>query len=678
MGRGLPNLVRILIYSVALAAGLILILIFTLPLGTWQLKEGDISPLTIKSPRTIVYKSEIKTKEVAEQALESMGPVYKFDPTVSSLQKAKIEEFFKSANQIIADENLGLIGKVEELKKIITAETEDLSDFIGFDPLVRMTIKDEVLRVSSILQEESQIKQEDLEAFSSQIFGKVDPNLSTAQKKIVTNFTSALLLPNTFIDKNETKKQRDRIEQNLTPVFYTIVKDQVVATKGQMIDALTLEKLNALGIAKSSLEFPAVYGWILLLILISILAVLFFNLFASKTNPIAFLIFFFLLFITALSSKILIPLRPSLAYAIPAAAPIIILLFLLGRNFSLFAIFLFAGVIAFAAQNSFEVFLVQLIACLVAIYFTYNASSYNAFLKTAFFVAVSIFVTTLAFHLINSDLNLRTVGVLAAVAGISGLLSSILALGTLPIFGNILGVVTFIQLFDLGNPAQPLLKRLSLEAPGTYHHSIMVANLAERAAKAVGADQLLLRVATYYHDIGKLSGPIYYIENQTGTNIHDEMDDPIKSTQIVLSHLEEGVNLVRKSRFPKEIINIISEHHGTTAITYFYEKAHEKWPEKEININDFRYPGPKPRTKEAAVLMLADAVEAAVRSIGSPDQESIKNMVDKIINNRISDGQLDDSPLTFRDIEKIRNVFINTLLTMYHSRVEYPDEKNNY
>jgi putative nucleotidyltransferase with HDIG domain len=263
------------------------------------------------------------------------------------------------------------------------------------------------------------------------------------------------------------------------------------------------------------------------------------------------------------------------------------------------------------------------------------------------------------------------------------------AVGLFAILGNVFGITTVFQLLELASPSQPLLRRLLVETPGTYHHSLMVGNLAERAAEAIGADPLLTRVAAYYHDIGKLANPLAFIENQSGgENIHDQLD-PETSAQILKQHVVDGIDIAYKAKLPKSLIAFIPQHHGTAIMSYFYARAKGLAAEPyggpqtaegaraaaTVDQRKFRHAGPKPQSREAALIMLADGVEASVRSLASRDEPAIRAMVARIIDERMSDGQFDECDLTLRDIEQIKEAFVQQLLGMYHQRVAYPQNK---
>ena len=287
-------------------------------------------------------------------------------------------------------------------------------------------------------------------------------------------------------------------------------------------------------------------------------------------------------------------------------------------------------------------------------------------------IGISNVLTIVSFGLIKK-LEVMDVIARGGYGMLNGLFCAVLTIGTLPIWENVFKVITPLKLLELSNPNQPLLKRLLLEAPGTYHHSIIVGNLSERAAESIGADPLLARVGAYYHDIGKLKRPYFFKENQLGMdNPHDKLQ-PSMSTLIITNHAKDGIALAREQNIPEEIIDIIAQHHGDTAVSYFYHKALKQDNSKEIDIEDFRYPGPKPQTREAAIVMLADSTEAAVRSIKEPNKKNIEEMIRNIIKGKLQDGQLEECDLTLKDLNTIANAFSSIMMGIFHERIEYPN-----
>jgi len=260
--------------------------------------------------------------------------------------------------------------------------------------------------------------------------------------------------------------------------------------------------------------------------------------------------------------------------------------------------------------------------------------------------------------------------------GIGGaVLSGVLTLAFQPLFEFLFRLATPTRLLELTNPGQPLMKRLMIEAPGTYHHSIIVANLAESAASRIKANSYLARAGAYYHDIGKLKRPMYFKENQMGDNPH-EHTDPYVSAAILISHTTDGMLMAQKERIPPEVQNIILQHHGVTPVMFFYHKALQLSNGQQVDINEFRYAGPKPNTKEAAVVMLADTIEAAVRSLKSPTPKQIDQFIERLVRGKLEDGQLTESPLSLRDIDEICEAFSDILKGVYHERIEYPNVRH--
>jgi len=256
----------------------------------------------------------------------------------------------------------------------------------------------------------------------------------------------------------------------------------------------------------------------------------------------------------------------------------------------------------------------------------------------------------------------------------NGFLSPILTIGLLPLFESGFGITTDVTLLELSDLNRPLLKRLALEAPGTYHHSIMIGTLAEDAAEAIGANSLLARVGSYYHDIGKMLKPEYFVENQVGAvNKHENLS-PTMSSMILEAHVKEGVELAKRHNLPQSIIDFITGHHGTSVMSYFYGKAQNE-ENSTADIKDFQYPGPNPRTKEVAIVMLADSVEAASRTLDEPKPSRLRNLVHKIFMDKFDSGYLENSNLTLRDLKNIEDSFVRVLIATFHRRIKYPEQK---
>jgi putative nucleotidyltransferase with HDIG domain len=280
------------------------------------------------------------------------------------------------------------------------------------------------------------------------------------------------------------------------------------------------------------------------------------------------------------------------------------------------------------------------------------------------------FIVLLSFWLLSSGREADEPVWMIVATGLGGLLSAVIVVGATVILGLLFGITTRMQLMELAQLNHPLLRRLQEQAPGTFHHSVIVGNLAERAADLAGADSLLVRVGCYFHDIGKVAKPVYYIENQVqGENPHDKLS-PASSAKVVADHVRTGVELAKRHRVPARVRAFVSEHHGTRLVTYFYRKAAAD--DATTDPGKFRYPGPRPQSRETAIVMLADSVEAVVRSSRDRSAERIDSLVDAVIAERVAEGQLEECELTLRDLKTIAESFKATLRGVYHPRIDYP------
>jgi putative nucleotidyltransferase with HDIG domain len=371
----------------------------------------------------------------------------------------------------------------------------------------------------------------------------------------------------------------------------------------------------------------------------------------------------------AFISKIIIPFLPG--YLIPVAGVAMLVTILFNYQLGVLTVLISTVMVAVVTGNHVEFVIVSALSGLIAVFLVSQVSQRSELTQAGLVISLSVAYLGLAMGLIQGlpfVMTLRNAG----WGLISGIFSAVLTIGTLPFLETVFGITTSIKLLELSSPNQFLLRELMTNAPGTYNHSVVAANLAESAAEAVGADPLLARVGAYYHDIGKMKRPFFFIENQIDINEHDKIN-PNLSCLIITAHVKEGVELAREHNLPKEIIEIIQEHHGTTLVTYFYHRAKEAVVKQRISEDDFRYSGVRPRSKEAALVMLADSVEAAARTMSKPSLNRLEQLIRKIVQGKLNDGQLDESALTLADLEKIIKAFTQTIGSVYHYRIEYPN-----
>jgi putative nucleotidyltransferase with HDIG domain len=395
--------------------------------------------------------------------------------------------------------------------------------------------------------------------------------------------------------------------------------------------------------------------------------------------------------VPALVAKLYFPLifpdesRHFLAYLLPLAAAPMLLATLLEAQLAVAVVALLAalltftvaylpdlsGVAATGSLDSLRVVLVTGFGGLAGVFVVYRAERLNRHLVAGVVVATTVMAVLMGAWFLDAERRALDIPWMLTAAGVNGFLSAFIALGAFLGLGFLFGITTRVQLMELAQINQPLLRRLQDEAPGTFHHSIIVGNLAERAADAIGADALLVRVGCYYHDVGKILQPGFYVENQMGEENPHERLEPHVSAQVVLEHVRGGLELARKYRLPARVAAFIPEHHGTRLVTYFYRKASRE--RGDVDAAQFTYPGPRPQTRETALGMLADSVEATVRSSPDHSPERIDATVDEVISERVSEGQLDDCDLTLRDLKTIAESFKATLRGVYHPRLEYPE-----
>ncbi|MGC8866442.1 MAG: HD family phosphohydrolase [Bacteroidales bacterium] len=487
------------------------------------------------------------------------------------------------------------------------------------------------------------------------------------------------LTHNIFFDRQLTEKTTEELLATLPDYQGMVQQGEKVISQGEVVTAERFQVLESLKAeAEARAQNPkarlAIFvGQFILISLALLVLALFLYIFRpavfADNRKVAFIILIIVL-MTALTSLVVTH-RPWALYAIPLClVPIIIRMFF-DTRLALYVHIITMILTGFLVPNSFEFVFLQLIAGLIAIFSVANLQRRQQFISTAFYVFLAYSVVYTGLYLIQEG---RFTGLrffnFALFAGASGLL--LLAYPAITVLEKIFGFVTDITLLELSDTNHPVLREISSKAPGTFHHSLQVANLAEEVIRRIGGNPLLVRAGAMYHDIGKIDNPMYFIENQyTGYNPHEELT-PEESAEIILSHVSKGIEKARKLRLPSQIIDFIRTHHGTNRVEYFYRKHVQTSNGGEINEAQFRYRGPVPFSRETAVLMMADSVEAATRSLSKPDEASINTMVDRIVDSLMHTHQLDNAPLSLKDITEARKVLKLRLLHVYHIRIPYP------
>lgn len=635
-----------------------------------DVKVGDTAPFEIRATKEI--EDKIATEKLKAEAANNVEPRYRLSPSVQMTMKNNIKEFFDKVRKLQADETLTLSKKVEVLgeeSRILLSKNEYyIALRLSEDELDNFenTLYDLISQIMGV-----GIREEDLEYEKGNIektFETID--LSENEKKLGIALLTSTIQPNKFIDEEATKRRKEEEIAKVEPVI--IKEHQVIVRKGDVIDSHTLDLIRESGLLKEKDGYDrrTVVGIVILILLLQIIIFGYIYLFNREVLEGNMLLILIIIITTIiLISEGTYNISP---FIMPVSTAALLIAILIDIRLSLIVNMFIIFILGFMLKLDETIIAMYLVSGSIGAYMVTKQQQRYNILINGLLIGISNVLTIVSFGLIK---KLEGIDVIAksGYGMLNGLFCAVLTIGTLPIWENIFKIVTPLKLLELSNPNQVLLKRLLLEAPGTYHHSIIVGNLSERAAEAIGADPLLARVGAYYHDIGKLKRPYFFKENQLGMdNPHDKIK-PNMSTLIITNHTKDGIALAKEYNIPEEIIDIIAQHHGDTTVSYFYHKALKENESKEVNIEDFRYPGPKPKTREAAIVMLADSTEAAVRSLKEPTKKNIEEMIRNIIKGKLQDGQLEECNLTLKDLNTIANAFSTIMMGIFHERIEYPN-----
>ena len=645
----------------------------------YSLTEGEIATVDIKAPRDTV--DERATKEKEEEALKKVEKQYTLDSEIKIKAQENIKKLFNRINTInstITDED----EKLAEAKKIegFNLNEEDFKIILSLPKEETVEIEESLIKImdsvyANNIEEGNEEQIENAKKVVSYELGK--EYISRDLEILLTTIANSQIKANYIFDEEKTEEKIKEAQKSVQKEM--IKKNQTIVKEGEPITARQLEILEDLGLLNNGVGRTYLYTYLILGVFVAVVLGMQYS-FLSKdkreyyNNTRMIIMISAINLISLLLARGLNVISP---FLIPLACAPIMMTLLLDYKTSLVInsinILLVSVVVGFSPQ----IIILSIVNVIVGSTALKKLQQRNDILYSTIYIAVVSSIVTLATGMFVSN-NLSGIFIDAGFVALGSILSGVLALGFLPFFESTFDIVTNIKLLEMSNPNHPLMKRLLMEAPGTYHHSVMVANLAEVAAEEVGGNPVVARIGAYYHDIGKLKRPYFFGENQRGGDNPHSKITPNLSTLIIVSHVKDGIELAKEYKVPKILQDMIEQHHGTTLVKYFYYtmKNSAENPE-DIKEEDFRYPGPKPTTKEAGILMLADSVEAAVRSINEPTKGKIEAMVNNIIKDKLNSDQLVNCDLTLRDLEKIRKCFLKSLDGIYHHRIEYPTEKMN-
>lgn len=686
---------------------------------TYDIEKGTLSEKTIYAPKQ--EENLIATEKAKEDAASGVQPVY---ASIFMRNIDLVDTIFGKMEQVNTDDQVTADQKTDIYRREIPTLYKDF-----FDRFMRNSagtysaelikemkaqlteqqyrIPEEAFFKIPLLTEDDLTKMEtvtkdivsrlmadqvmDVQAARAKVPEMVNGSQLTSKnaRELVQEITRFILTPNFFYDKEATSEARIQARENTQTVY--INKGDPLVMKGDLITQQIYEDLNRFGLLKDEVNYWPQLGILIMVSLFVFVLYMFIrqSRLSIATNNSHLFMLVLIMAINIIGMKIVALAQsvdyPFIGYLAPIAVGSMLISILLDSRLAFIASILFSilASIIYNLNNEtlfdFRYGFVACVVCFVAIFAIHRASQRSAILKAGILVSLFSALSVISIILLDEQYIVKDVVLSLSFAFAGGLLTAVLVIGLLPFFEVTFGTLSPLKMVELSNPNHPLLRKLLTETPGTYHHSAMVGNLSEAAAEAIGADGLLCRVGSFYHDIGKTKRPSYFIENQVNIeNPHDRID-PKLSKSIIIAHARDGVEMLKEYKIPKQICDIAEQHHGTTLLAYFYHKAMKLQEasgqdSKEITEAEYRYPGPKAQSKEAAIVGIADSVEAAVRSLRNPTIEQIDSLVQKIIKYRLDDHQLSDCDLTMKELDIVSKTLKETLLGIFHSRIEYPEE----
>lgn len=664
-------LIRAFVFAFLLGACLSIILSFHFLPARHTIHVGEAAAQTIKSPVRITFTSASKTEEKRSQAASLIADIFVYDEEVRQGQLAQLSQLSQQLTAVRQAQDVTPSQKIQRIAETAPISPTEASSILQFSDEQWLAVLTETRRlVAGAMQE--QIPPEQVEAVKERVGLQINASLSRPQSDVVAALVANFIAPNLLFDKEATQQARQAARDAVQPVLVAVAKGETILRDGEIVTQLHLEKLEAAGLLTPKIKTESIAALSLLCVLVSLLLAIYILIFQPTLllNHRRLALVGVVMLVGVLAAKLTVPDRELYAYLFPAAAAPMLIATLLDAQLAIIVAVTLAPLLSYIAGGSLELLMLYLLGGVAGILGVWKAPRLDRFFVAgAAVVAVNVAVI-LAFWWLSPERELARLGTLGLVAIINGALAAALTVGTFTALGYLFGITTIVHLMELARPTHPLLRRLLMEAPGTYNHSILVGNLAERAAETIGADSLLVRVGSYYHDIGKLLRPGYFTENQIeNSNPHDALE-PEASARIVVSHVTDGLRLAEEHRLPNKIRDFIGEHHGDRFASFFYQQATEKG--KTPDPADFRYPGPRPQSKETAIVMLADAAEAVARASPDHSPEEIDRLVEKVVADRMAEGMLAQCDLTLRDIEGIKEAFKGILKGLYHPRLEYP------
>lgn len=684
-----PVVLSIILFAIASAT-----LLWRYQPGTLDLTAGEVAKQTVKANRTVQYVSAIKTNETRRAAIEDPANiVFAQDPRVAEAQAQKMESFISAVETAKRDATIGAVQFRDRLTPVVPPglPAADIDTLYRLDDGSRLRIENAARQTLRTILTDRKIAAGGETAAQLQMNVTSADALSATESGVALNLARAYVVSNMTQNAAETRARQQQAAAAAPDVKVTVLENEVIVREGDLVTPDAVEKLESLGFGTPKLTIQRILGVLgLTASLVAVVAVFLWKTSAGRWRRNQALLLLFALNTPVVLARFLLTGHAVVPYLLPIAGVSMVLTLLLNTELAMASTVFLAVICASFADQSLSLAAMFLVTGLIGVLLAERAQTTVAFLWSAAALGAVGSLSAVSWRLLTPPADALGLAQRAAFAFGNGVLSAGAAFIGVTLLARLFGIITPFQLLELAHPRQPLLMRLAQEAPGTYYHSIVVGNLAEKAVEEIGGDPLLTRVAVFYHDIGKALHPSYFIENQANMrNIHDTLD-PYTSARIIIAHVTDGMAMAEHAGLPSPILDVIAQHHGTTRTEIFYQKAKEHDGDA-VDATLFQYPGPIPQTKESAVIMLADATEAATRAanragrlnvdanaaaggdVEAARTAAIRTIVERIVQDRLKNGQLAAAPLTLRDLDAIQRTFVAVLDGMYHPRIDYPE-----
>jgi len=683
-----PSLIRIITLTLVLIicmAGIWWLINWSLTgaLSTVSVVEGNVASQDIMSPYAVSYESQVLTTQNQQEAAQQVDPIYtRPDSSIARHQLTQLKEALNFIDSVRNDQFASLEQKYTDLAALegIYISQDTAEQILDLSDVRWQTVRQESIVILEQVMRNT-IREVDLEDARQQLPSLVSLSLAEDQVNLVVEIASSFVAPNSVFSEEETQVARDEAMESVPAVTRSIVAGETIIRRGEIVESVDIEALQEVGLLTTFSGWQNQAGTLAVVSLSAALIILYFLAYPGLLRTTKQLVLFIVLFLVFLGvSRYVTPGHLVIPYLFPMAAYSLIIAALIDRKTALYTTVPLAILAAYGMPYALDLTLYYSLGGLMGLLILRRPQRLSAYAPVAGIIAVSGAVILVAYRIIDPATDITGLATLIGASLFNGIASAGLTILIEYSLAPVLDLTTTLQLVELSRPDHPLLQRLLREIPGTYQHTLQVANLAEQAADRIQANSMLARVGALYHDIGKMKDPQFFVENQ-GTNQIDTHDDmaPEDSAAIIMDHVQYGLELAKKYRLPRRIRNFIPEHHGTLMTRYQYGKALELagGDDTAIDKSIYRYPGPRPQSVETALVMLADGCEAYVRSQNPETDAELRSMIKDMVDRRVEAGQLNNTELTLKDLKIIIDSYTATLKGSYHARVDYPENNES-